>query len=58
MAVRHFLSLLDLSPDELLSLLDRAQTLKAKRNLGRIQEPLKNKQLVMILDKSSTRTRV
>lgn len=58
MAVRHFLSLLDLSPDELLSLLDRAQTLKAKRNLGRIQEPLKNKQLVMIFDKSSTRTRV
>lgn len=55
---RHFLSLLDFSPTELEALLSRAEELKAMRRSGDIFEPLKNKQLVMIFDKSSTRTRV
>ncbi len=58
MATRHFLSLLDLSPDELKQLLQRAIELKAKQHAGEIFEPLKNKVLAMIFEKSSTRTRV
>jgi ornithine carbamoyltransferase len=58
MAVRHFLSLLDLSPEELRRLLDRAIALKAMQHRGEIYEPLKNRTLGMIFEKSSTRTRV
>jgi ornithine carbamoyltransferase len=58
MAVRHFLSLLDLSPEELRGLLDRAIALKAMQRRGQIYEPLKNRTLGMIFEKSSTRTRV
>ncbi|MGE0080254.1 MAG: ornithine carbamoyltransferase [Thiohalomonadaceae bacterium] len=58
MAVRHFLSLMDLSPAELRRLLDRAIALKAMQRRGEIYEPLKNKTLGMIFEKSSTRTRV
>ena len=52
---RHFLSLLDLSGTELLSLLDQAAWLK---NEGRGYSPLTNKTLGLIFEKSSTRTRV
>ncbi|VAW69183.1 Ornithine carbamoyltransferase [hydrothermal vent metagenome] len=58
MATRHFLSLLDLSPSELTQLLKRAGELKAMQHAGEIYEPLKNKVLAMIFEKSSTRTRV
>jgi len=58
MATRHFLSLLDLSPDELKQLLQRAIELKKLHRAGEIHEPLKNKVLAMIFEKSSTRTRV
>ena len=58
MATRHFLSLLDLSSDELLQLLKRAIELKAMHHAGQIHEPLKNKVMAMIFEKSSTRTRV
>ena len=58
MATRHFLSLLDLSPDELIALLKRAIELKALHRSGEIHHPLKNKVLAMIFEKSSTRTRV
>jgi ornithine carbamoyltransferase len=58
MAVRHFLTLLDLSPAELRKLLDRAIALKAMQKRGEIYEPLKNRTLGMIFEKSSTRTRV
>jgi len=58
MATRHFLSLLDLSPDELKQLLQRAIELKKLHRTGEIHEPLKNKVLAMIFEKSSTRTRV
>jgi ornithine carbamoyltransferase len=58
MAVRHFLTLLDFSPRELHALMRRAIELKAMQARGEVYEPLKNKTLAMIFEKSSTRTRV
>jgi len=59
MAVRHFLTLLDLEPNEALALIDRAIELKRQHKIGDvIYEPLKNKVLGMVFEKSSTRTRV
>jgi len=55
---RHFLTLLDLSGDELRQLIHRAIELKAMQRQGIIYEPLKNRVLAMIFEKSSTRTRV
>jgi ornithine carbamoyltransferase len=56
--VRHFLTLLDLSPEELDWVINRAIELKKIHRSGEIHEPLKNKVLGMIFEKSSTRTRV
>jgi len=58
MSTRNFLTLMDLSPDELRQLIDRANELKQWQRRGRIHEPLKNKVLAMVFEKSSTRTRV
>ncbi len=58
MATRHFLSLLDLTPEELQQLIDRAMELKALHQQNAVIEPLKNRVLAMIFEKSSTRTRV
>ena len=58
MNTRHFLTLLDLTPQELQQIIARATELKAIRNRGEIYEPMKNKVLGMIFEKSSTRTRV
>ncbi len=56
--VRHFLTLTDLSSTEFSTLINRAIELKAMQHRGEIFEPLKNKVLAMIFEKSSTRTRV
>ncbi|TAL49381.1 MAG: ornithine carbamoyltransferase [Methylovulum sp.] len=53
---RHFISLLDLSGDELRRLIDRAIVLKKNRNPD--YQPLKGQVLAMIFEKSSTRTRI
>ncbi len=58
MSVQHFLTLNDLSPSTLKTLLRRAIELKQLTKQGAIYEPLKNKSLAMIFSKSSTRTRV
>jgi ornithine carbamoyltransferase len=58
MSTRHFLTLLDLTPDELGALISRARELKRIRQRGECYEPLKNRTLGMIFDKSSTRTRI
>ena len=58
MAVRHFLSLLDFTPDELRALIARAIELKALQQQHACGEPLKNRVLGMVFEKSSTRTRV
>ncbi len=57
-APRHFLSLLDLTGDELRRLIARASELKALQYRGERHEPLAGKTLGMIFEKSSTRTRV
>ena len=56
--MRHFLTLTDLSSEEFRQLINRAIELKAMQHRGEIFEPLKNKVLAMIFEKSSTRTRV
>jgi ornithine carbamoyltransferase len=56
--LRHFLTLLDLAPDEALRLLARAGELKRMARNGERYEPLRNRTLAMIFEKSSTRTRV
>jgi len=58
MQPRHFLTLLDLTPDELDTLIARAIELKAMHRRREIYEPLKNQVLGMVFEKSSTRTRV
>lgn len=58
MVTRHFLTLNDISPDELSLIIDRAIQLKKSWRNGEIYEPFKNKVLGMIFEKSSTRTRV
>jgi len=55
---RHFLTLMDFTPEELTQLIARAIQLKKSWKDGEIYEPLKNKTLAMIFEKSSTRTRV
>tara|TARA_R110002110_G_scaffold98656_2_gene252440 strand:- start:368 stop:1285 length:918 start_codon:yes stop_codon:yes gene_type:complete len=55
---RHFLTLKDLSPEELTGVIARAIQLKQLRDDGTIYEPFKNQVLAMIFEKSSTRTRV
>ncbi|MBF0256116.1 MAG: ornithine carbamoyltransferase [Gammaproteobacteria bacterium] len=55
---RHFLSLLDLSSIELRALLQRASELKRLQHSGEFYQPLQNRTLGMIFEKSSTRTRV
>ena len=55
---RHFLTLTDLSSEEFRTLIHRAIELKAMQHRGEIYQPLKNKVLAMIFEKSSTRTRV
>jgi len=58
MKIRHFLTLRDLSSEELNTLIRRAIELKAMQKRGEIYEPLKNRVLGMVFEKSSTRTRV
>lgn len=55
---RHFLTLMDLTTDELQRILDRAKKLKTLRKAGIRHETLHNYTLGMIFEKSSTRTRV
>ncbi|MDH3980029.1 MAG: ornithine carbamoyltransferase [Gammaproteobacteria bacterium] len=58
MSSRHFLTLLDLTPDELNRLVLRAIELKALNRAGDLYEPFKHRVLAMVFEKSSTRTRM
>jgi ornithine carbamoyltransferase len=58
MSVRHFLTLNDLSQDEAIQIINRASQLKTMHKERTVHEPLKNRVLGMIFEKSSTRTRV
>lgn len=56
--MRHFLTLLDLTPSEAARLVDRATELKTLQRAGTRYEPFRGKVLAMIFEKASTRTRV
>ncbi len=58
MSIRHFLTLLDLTPAELKGVIQRAIELKKEHRQGLMCETLHNKVLGMVFEKSSTRTRV
>lgn len=54
---RNFLKLLDFSPEEIRFLLELARELKAARYSGTEQQRLKGKNIALIFEKTSTRTR-
>jgi ornithine carbamoyltransferase len=54
---RHFLALKDFSKEEILYLLDLAGELKAAKREGREERKLEGKQIALIFEKDSTRTR-
>ncbi len=56
--MRHFLTLRDLSAEEIHRLLRRAAELKALHYEGALHQPLQGRVLGMLFEKSSTRTRV
>ena len=54
---RSFLTLKDFTPEEIIGLLDLAADLKAKKKQGITGESLKGKNIALIFEKPSTRTR-
>ena len=54
---RNFLKLLDFTPDEIQSLLDLAAELKAKKKQGIRHDDFVGKNIALIFEKTSTRTR-
>ena len=54
---RNFLTLLDYTPEEIAYLLDLAAELKEKKHKGIPTEVLKGKNIVLLFEKDSTRTR-
>lgn len=57
-APRHFRTLLDLSREDLATILARAHALKASRGAADAPRPLAGKSVAIVLEKASTRTRV
>ena len=56
--MRHLISLKEQSEEDLLEILDIAKKIKEKRSKGEITDYLTNKTLIMLFQKSSTRTRL
>jgi ornithine carbamoyltransferase len=54
---RSFLKLLDYAPEEIRYLLDLSEELKAEKYAGREEAQLRGKNIVLIFEKASTRTR-
>ncbi len=54
---RSFLKLLDFTPDEIVHLLDLSRTLKAEKRAGKEQQRLAGRNIALIFEKTSTRTR-
>jgi ornithine carbamoyltransferase len=54
---RHFLKLLDFTPEEIAYLLDLAENLKKAKHDGTEKQHLKGKNIALIFEKASTRTR-
>ncbi|WP_269913552.1 ornithine carbamoyltransferase [Acinetobacter sp. HY1485] len=58
MALRHFLTLRDLSSAELNRIIERAQELKRLQHTRQVYQPFVGQVMGMIFEKSSTRTRI
>ena len=56
--MKHLISLKEQSKEDILKMLDMAIKLKAKRNTGELTNILPNQTLVMLFQKTSTRTRL
>ena len=54
---RNFLTLMDFTPVEIRYMLDLAHDLKAKKRAGVNNQLLKGKNIVLLFEKTSTRTR-
>ncbi|MBP1890870.1 ornithine carbamoyltransferase, partial [Clostridium moniliforme] len=54
---RSFLTLKDFTPEEIRYLLDLSRDLKAKKRAGILGDSLKGKNVVLLFEKTSTRTR-
>ena len=54
---RSFLKLLDFTPEEILGLIDLAAELKAKKKAGIAHDDFRGKNIALIFEKTSTRTR-
>ena len=54
---RDFLKLLDFTPEEILGLIDLAQELKRRKKAGELHAILPGKNIALIFEKTSTRTR-
>ncbi|MBT8386596.1 MAG: ornithine carbamoyltransferase subunit F, partial [Ignavibacteria bacterium] len=54
---RNFLKLLDFTPEEINYLLNLSKELKAAKKAGSEKQELKGKNIALIFEKSSTRTR-
>lgn len=54
---RNFLTLKDFTPEEILYMIDLAADLKAKKKKGELTEYYKGKNIALIFEKTSTRTR-
>jgi len=56
--MRHLISLREQSKEDILKMLDMAIRLKEKRNAGELTDLLPNQTLIMLFQKTSTRTRL
>lgn len=56
--MKHIISLKEQSGEDILEILEMARKIKAKRNSGEITNYLHNKTLIMLFEKTSTRTRL
>ena len=54
---RNFLTLKDFTPEEILYMIDLAENLKAKKKAGELHEYYRGKNIALIFEKTSTRTR-
>ncbi|MDY3908666.1 MAG: ornithine carbamoyltransferase [Eubacterium sp.] len=54
---RHFLTLKDFTPEEIRYLLDVSKELKEKKKKGIVEKPFEGKNIALIFEKTSTRTR-
>lgn len=56
--MKHLISLKEVSKKDILDMLETAKKLKAEREKGRMQDYLHNRTMIMLFQKTSTRTRL